>query len=46
MSKKNPVKKGMDATTRPATHRDRKKDLKRGKLKHKASDPGFYFLWG
>lgn len=38
MSKRDPVKKNMDKVTKPATHRDRKKDSQRGYEKHKGKD--------
>jgi hypothetical protein len=39
-SKPDPVKKNMDKFTKPATHRDRKKDDKRGYQKHRKTQTG------
>jgi len=46
---RNHVKKNMDKLTRPVTHKDQKKELKRGKRKHKdrefdqAGNPRLFF---
>jgi len=44
---RNPVAKHMEDFCRPVTHVDRKKESKRGKVKHKkAFGPSDYFLAG
>jgi len=39
INKQNPVAKNLNKFNKPATHKDRKKELKRGKQKHKGKIP-------